>query len=137
MQAARRALFVQLSGMRGKATAASPGTRDGPEVSILRAWLMFGTGIAAYTVSQELVSPRAGSFFDVNLRGDVNRQMDAAVDAAVKEGRLDAAATDKGSVKHTWWWRLGHVKKGGDQDKAAATAMAEARVKAPVLTRMA
>jgi hypothetical protein len=49
--------------------------------------------------------------FDVNLRGDVNRQMDAAVDAAVKEGRLDAAATDKGSVKHTWWWRLGHVSE--------------------------
>lgn len=46
--------------------------------------------------------------FDVNVRGDIARQMDVAVDAAVQEGRLDAA-TDKGPVKHTWWWRLGHV----------------------------
>lgn len=55
--------------------------------------------------------------FDYKLRGDIDKQMDAAERAAVKEGRVSPADpaefATKGPVKHTWWWRLAHVSALG------------------------
>jgi hypothetical protein len=51
--------------------------------------------------------------FNVNVRGDIDKQLAAAEQAAMTEGRTQAAglsnSTAKGPIKHTWWWRLAHV----------------------------
>lgn len=56
-------------------------------------------------------SPHSPSF-NVNLRGDIDKQMEAAEAAAVKEGRLEPKDTPSSAAppKHTWWWRLAHVR---------------------------
>ncbi len=51
--------------------------------------------------------------FNVDLRGNIDKQMEAAEAAAVREGRMAPEGTIGATAtapKHTWWWRLAHVR---------------------------
>lgn len=59
--------------------------------------------------------------FNVDVRGDINRQMAVAEASAAREGRTIPGTTSQGplahgdtakggsTAKHTWWWRFAHV----------------------------
>jgi hypothetical protein len=58
--------------------------------------------------------------FNVDLRGDIDRQMAAAEAAAMKEGRMAPEGQSSATApKHTWWWRLAHVSASGAEQHAA------------------
>jgi hypothetical protein len=62
-----------------------------------------------------LLLPHAYSF-NVDVRGDINRQMAVAEASAVREGRMVAGtntadSASPGTGKHTWWWRFAHVSE--------------------------
>jgi hypothetical protein len=58
--------------------------------------------------------------FNVDLRGDIDRQMAAAEAAAMKEGRMAPEGQSSATApKHTWWWRLAHVSARSAEQHAA------------------
>lgn len=108
---AARAVAVPMKNFAARSVAFNE-IRDVAEVNIMRAWLAVVGAGAVYSASQQLFSSRAGSFLNVNTRGDIYKQMAVAEEAARTEGRILAGttpATGSAQSQHTWWWRLAHV----------------------------
>ncbi|KAI8468995.1 MAG: hypothetical protein J3K34DRAFT_425153 [Monoraphidium minutum] len=75
-------------------------TYDMPEVLLLYGWLGFAFSIGAYTAKQVYFNPEAGSYLNVNLRGDALAQADSA----------EAWLNDPSRRHHSMWWRVAQVK---------------------------
>ncbi|GBF98021.1 hypothetical protein Rsub_11132 [Raphidocelis subcapitata] len=75
-------------------------TRDMPEVLLLYGWLGFALSIAGYTTKRVYFNDQAGSYVNVNLRGDPMRQVETA-----RVGMEDPA-----KQKHSVWYYAAQFK---------------------------
>jgi hypothetical protein len=81
-------------------------TRDYPEVLLLYGWLGFAASFGVYSLKKVLFENDAGSFINVNMRGDIDRQFGDKVGKDAEEYTAPSPANSK----HSLWWRLAQVK---------------------------
>lgn len=78
--------------------------RDMPEVYVLGGMVGFVLGGAAYSLKRVYFNNEAGSYTDVNLRGNPFKQTEA--------GRVGYEDPAKG--KHSFWWHVAQIKMDED-----------------------
>ncbi|KAI8462307.1 MAG: hypothetical protein J3K34DRAFT_527839 [Monoraphidium minutum] len=79
-------------------------TRDMPEVLLLYGWLGFAAGMGIYSAKRVYFNSEAGSYVNINMRGDPMAQVQTA-----EVGLQDAA---KG--KHSLFWHIAQFKVDED-----------------------
>eukprot|EP00879_Flechtneria_rotunda_P000540 GHRR01000645.1.p1 GENE.GHRR01000645.1~~GHRR01000645.1.p1 ORF type:complete len:131 (+),score=38.13 GHRR01000645.1:351-743(+) len=75
-------------------------SRDQPETMLLYAWCIGVFGLAMYNLKRVYFNNEAGSYTNIDIRGDPFKQNEAA-----RVGLEDPA-----SGKHSLWWHVAKVK---------------------------